>query len=147
MGGYDAFYEEVGALVMGSVTYEWVLDEVDSWPYEDKPTWVLSTRELRQRPGGGEVHVADAEVGDLHEEMLAAAKGKNLWVVGGGNVASQFADDGLLDDLILTVVPVVLGEGKPLFNRGLPGGPMQLAGVQPFSTGMVQLRYELGGVS
>jgi dihydrofolate reductase len=137
----------VGALVMGSTTYEWVLEHGRGWPYEGKPTWVLSTRELRQPPGGSEVRVADGEVGELHEEMLAAAGGKNLWVVGGGNVASQYADDGLLDDLILTVVPVVLGAGKPLFNRGLPGGPMQLAGVQPFDTGMVQLRYELGGRS
>ena len=78
--------------------------------------------------------------------MLAAAGGKNLWVVGGGNVASQYADDGLLDDLLLTVVPVVLGEGKPA-AAACPARPMQLAGVQPFDTGMVQLRYELGGRS
>jgi dihydrofolate reductase len=63
--------------------------------------------------------------------------------VGGGNVASQFADQGLLDELIVTVVPVVLGEGKPLFDRRLPGGPMQLTGTRPFDSGMVEVRYSL----
>ncbi len=75
--------------------------------------------------------------------MMAAAGDRNLWVVGGGNVASQYADAGLLDELLLTVVPVVLGEGKPLFDRALPGGPMQLTGTRTFQSGMVELRYEL----
>jgi dihydrofolate reductase len=82
-------------------------------------------------------------VPELHDEMVAAAGDKNLWVVGGGNVASQFADEGLLDDVIVTVVPAVLGTGKPLFDRRLPGGPMQLVGARPWSTGMVELRYEI----
>jgi dihydrofolate reductase len=63
--------------------------------------------------------------------------------VGGGNVASQFADAGLLDELLVTVVPVVLGTGKPLFDRRLPGGAMQLTGTRTFDTGMVELRYEV----
>ncbi len=75
--------------------------------------------------------------------MIAAAGERNLWVVGGGNVASQFADQGLLDELLVTVVPVVLGEGKPLFDRRLPGGPMQLTGTTAFDSGMVELRYEI----
>jgi dihydrofolate reductase len=74
--------------------------------------------------------------------MIASAGQGNLWVVGGGNVASQFADAGLLDELHLTVVPVVLGEGKPLFDRGLPE-PLQLSGTRAFETGMVELRYEV----
>ena len=75
--------------------------------------------------------------------MIAAAGERDLWVVGGGNVASQFADRGLLDEVLVTVVPVVLGKGKPLFDRRVPGGPMQLAGTRTFDTGMVELRYEI----
>ena len=143
-GGYEEFYEGVGALVSGSTTYEWVLDHVEEWPYKGKPCWVLSTRELPTPQGDDvDVRIVDAEVGELHDEMLAVAGDRNLWVVGGGNVASQFADDGLLDDLIVTVVPVVLGEGKPLFNRRLPGGPMQLTRTRVFDSGMVQLSYGL----
>jgi len=143
--GYDLYYEGVGALVMGSVTYEFVLNHMGDggeWPYKGKPTWVLTSRDL-PRPDGDEVdvRVENAEVSELYEEMIAAAGDRDLWVVGGGNVASQFADAGLLDDVHVTVVPVVLGQGKPLFDRRLPGGPMKLTAVRPFDTGMVELQY------
>jgi dihydrofolate reductase len=146
MGGYDAFYEEVGALIMGSATYEFVLAHGGDWPYRGKPSWVLSSRDLPMPDVEGDdvdVRIVNTDVPALNDEMLAAAGDRNLWVVGGGNVASQFADAGLLDEVILTVVPVVLGQGKPLFDRRLPGGPMQLTGARPFSTGMVELRYEI----
>jgi dihydrofolate reductase len=143
-GAYDRYYEGVGALVMGSVTYEFVLELGRGWPYEGKPTWVLTTRDL-PKPDGEEVDVrfANAKVRDLHDELITAAGERDLWVVGGGNVASQFADEGLLDEVLVTVVPVVLGEGKPLFDRRLPGGPMQLTGTTRFDSGMVELRYEI----
>jgi len=146
-GSYERFYEGVGALISGSTTYEFVLDHLDEnseWPYRGKPYWVLSSREL-PAPGGGDVDVriVNAKVADLHEELIAAAGERNLWVVGGGNVASQFADEGLLDEVLVTVVPVVLGAGKPLFDRRLPGGPMQLVGTRASKTGMVELRYEI----
>jgi dihydrofolate reductase len=147
-GGYDRFYEGVGAIVMGSVTYEFILAHMakggGEWAYKGKPTWVLSTRDLPEPEGEDvDVRITDAEVPDLYEEMVAAAGERNLWVMGGGNVASQFADAGLLDELLVTVVPVVLGEGKPLFDRRLPGGSMQLTGARAFDSGMVELRYEI----
>ena len=146
-GAYERFYDEVGALISGSTTYEFVLDhlaEDDEWPYRGKPYWVLSSRDL-PAPDGEEVDVriVDADVAELYDQMIAAAGERNVWVVGGGNVASQFADEGLLDELLVTVVPVVLGEGKPLLDRPLPGGAMQLVGTRVFDTGMVELRYEI----
>lgn len=143
-GGYESFYAGIGATVMGSVTYEWVLAHAGGWPYTDKPTWVLSSREL-DRPEGDrvEIRVVDAKIPDLIDEMLAAAGERDLWVVGGGNVASQFADHDLLDRVEVTIVPVVLGQGKPLFDRRLPGGAMQLIGARTFSSGMVGLTYEV----
>ena len=105
---------------------------------------MLSSRELAV-PAGDEVDVRIVEAGvpDLVGEMVAAAGKRHLWVVGGGNVASQFADAGLLDEVRVTVVPVVLGEGKPLFDRRLPGGAMRLTGVYPRRNGMVELAYEV----
>jgi dihydrofolate reductase len=143
-GAYDRYYEGVGALIMGSVTYEFVLDLGRGWPYEGKPVWVLTTRDLPVPDGEAvDVRFAAAKVEDLYNELIAAAGEQNLWVVGGGNVASQFADEELLDDVLVTLVPVVLGEGKPLFDRRLPGGPMQLTGTTRFDSGMVELRYEI----
>lgn len=144
-GPYERFYDQVGALVSGSKTYEFLLDhlaEGGAWPYSGKPYWVLSSRE--PAPVEGEdVRVIAGSVGDLYEQMAASASGRSLWVVGGGNVASQFADAGLLDELLLTVVPVILGAGKPIFERALPGAPLQLTGSRSFETGMVELSYEL----
>ena len=143
-GTYDAFYDCVGALVSGSATYEFVLEHGSTWPYGGKPYWVLSSRDLPTPDADdADVRIANAAVTDLHHEMAAAAGDRNLWVIGGGNVASQFADEGLLDEVLVTIVPVVLGEGKPLFDRRLPGGPMQLTGTRTYTTGMVELRYEL----
>ena len=143
-GTYDRFYEDVGAMVSGSVTYEWVLDHVSDWPYPSKPFWVLTSRELRL-PDGDDVDVRffAGGVRALHPALLEAAGGRNVWVVGGGHVASQYADEGLLDEVIATVVPVVLGTGKRLFDRPVRGGPMRLAGTRTFDTGMVELRYRL----
>jgi dihydrofolate reductase len=143
---YPHFYDGVGALVMGSVTYEFILahDGKEEWPYTGKPSWVLTSRDLPVRAGEGvDVRLAAAAVTDLYDEMIAAAGERNLWVVGGGNIASQFADAGLLDEVLVTVVPVVLGDGKPLFDRPLPGGAMQLTGTRAFDSGMVELRYEI----
>src|ERR687891_383105 len=146
-GSYERFYEQVGALISGAKTYEFVLDHLaddSEWPYRGKPCWVLSSRELPVPEGEDvDVRIADAKVPELYDEMIAAAGDRNLWVIGGGNVASQFVDEGLLDEVLVTVVPVVLGEGKPLFDRRLPGGPLQLTGTRTFDTGMVELRYEI----
>ena len=140
---YDEFYTGVGALIMGSATYEWVLENASAWPYADRPAWVLSSRELPQPDGDAEVRIANASVEELRDELAAAAGNRNLWIVGGGPVASQFAGAGLLDDVIVTLVPVVLGAGKPLFSESLPGGPMKLVEATPSPSGMVELRYEL----
>ena len=143
-GSYERFYEGVGALVMGSATYEFVLRELGEWPYKGKPTWVLTSRDLPGPEGDGvDVRIGSAKVVDIYDEMIGAAGDRDLWVVGGGNVASQFADEGLLDEVLLTVVPVVLGGGKPLFDRRVPGGPIQLTGTRRFDSGMVELRYEI----
>jgi dihydrofolate reductase len=148
-GAYEDFYAGVRALVMGSATYEWILDHLDlagggEWPYRGKPCWVLSSRELRLPEGEGvDVRVVDAPVAEAYGEMAAAAGDGALWIVGGGGVASQFTDAGRLDEVHLTVVPVVLGAGKPLFERPLPSGSMRLTGTRTFKNGMVELRYSV----
>jgi dihydrofolate reductase len=144
---YERFYGDVGAMVSGSTTYEFVIDHLDAgddWPYPGKPYWVLSSRELQIPDGAGvDVRVVDGTVADLHQEIVASAGGGNVWIVGGGNVASQYADVGLLDELHVTVVPVILGAGKAIFDRPPPGPPLQLEATRTFQTGMVELRYSV----
>jgi len=143
-GSYEHFYDGVGSLVMGSASYEFVLEHGREWPYKHKPCWILTSRPLAISEGEGvDVRLANCPVAEIYEELVAAARPRDVWVVGGGNVASQFADDGLLDELRVHVVPVVLARGKPLFDRPLPGGPMQLTRAVPCDNGMVELRYEI----
>ncbi len=108
---------------MGSTTYEPVVDHVfpgkpveeRRWPYE-LPCWVFTHLELTVVPNASIEFVRD-DVVAVHQRMLEAAAGKNVWIVGGGDLAGQFADAGLLDEVIVYVAPVTLGGGAPLFPR------------------------------
>ena len=120
---YGDFIADVGALAMGSTTYEWILDHEFAdkdpaewkWPY-DLPCWVFTHRQLPVVPDA-RVEFTSADVATVHEEMVAAAGGRNVWIVGGGDVAGQFADAGLLDEVIVYIAPVTLGGGAPLLPR------------------------------
>ena len=122
---YGAFIAEVGAIAMGSTTYEWILEHEFAgkdpaewvWPYE-VPGWVFTHRELAVVPGAP-VSFARGDVADVHPRMVEAAGGRNVWIVGGGDLVGQFADAGLLDDVLVTIAPVTLGAGAPLLPRRL----------------------------
>jgi dihydrofolate reductase len=137
--GIDSYLEGVGALVMGSSTYEFILSH--DWPYGDRPSWVLTSRELPDTQGA-DIRFHNGSVAEIHTEMVAAAGDRDLWVVGGGPVASDLVDADLLDELLLTVVPIVLGSGKPLFSRPIEKG-MTLLGTRTFANGMIELRFSL----
>ncbi|HEX4745825.1 MAG TPA: dihydrofolate reductase family protein [Gaiellaceae bacterium] len=120
---YADFIAGVGALAMGSSTYEWILEHEFAgkdvsewrWPYE-LPCWVFTSRELQVVPGA-DVRFVRGAVAPVHAEMVEAAEGKNVWIVGGGDLVGQFADAGLLDEVIVYIAPVTLGAGKPLLAR------------------------------
>lgn len=122
---YDEFIAGVGALAMGATTYEWILDHEFSgkdpaewkWPY-DAPCWVFTHRQLALVPGA-RIELTSADVAAVHEEMRVAAGDRNLWIVGGGDLAGQFADAGLLDEVIVYVAPVTLASGASLLPRRL----------------------------
>jgi dihydrofolate reductase len=106
---------------MGSSTYEWILDhegileDPAKWPYQ-LPCWVFTSRELPVVPGAP-IEFASGDVAPVHTQMTAAAGEKNTWVVGGGDLVGQFAEAGLLDEVIVYVAPVTLGAGMPLLAR------------------------------
>ncbi len=136
----DRFLAEVGALAMGSATYEILISEESDWPYGDRPTWVFTSRELPV-PEGADVRFVSGPVEPVHEEMVAAAGERNVWMLGGGNLATQFADAELLDELHVTIIPVVLGAGLPTFVGRLRQR-LRLTEVRPFEGGAAQLRYD-----
>jgi dihydrofolate reductase len=116
---YDEFIAGIGSIVMGRTTYQWILDHNartgEQWAYE-MPSWVMTHREL-PTPDGAQITFAHGDVAPVHAELVTAAAGKDVWVVGGGDLAAQFAEAGLLDEVIVTFAPVTLGAGRPLFPR------------------------------
>ena len=138
-GTIDDFVENTGALVMGSSTYEFILGH--DWPYGDRPSWVLTSRDLPDT-ASADIRFHNGSVAAIHPEMVEAAGDRHLWVVGGGPVASDLAEAGLLDELWVTVVPIVLGDGKPLFSRPIDRA-MRLLGTRTLASGMLELRYAL----
>ncbi|MEJ5990491.1 dihydrofolate reductase family protein [Ramlibacter sp. PS3R-8] len=146
---YPQFIAQVGALAMGSATYEWMLQHVvkpgsahgGKWPYE-LPAWVFSSRALPAVPGA-DIRFTKGDVRPVHEQMRAAANGKNVWLVGGGGLVGQFHDAGLLDEIIVQVGSVTLGAGKPLLPRTITSPPLKLLSVRQVGTGFAELRYQV----
>jgi dihydrofolate reductase len=146
---YPSFIREVGALAMGSATYEWMLrhvvgpeaDHPQPWPYQ-QPCWVFTTRTLPSVPGV-DIRFVRGDVRPVHQAMVEAAGGKNVWIVGGGDLAGQFYDQGLLDEIHVQIGSVTLGAGKPLLPRSITSPPLRLVSVRAVGTGFAELRYEV----
>ena len=140
---YPAFIERVGALAMGATTYEWILrHDPGEWAYADRPTWVFTHRPLPAVEGADLRFTAD-DVRSVHAAMVEAAVGRNVWLVGGGELVGQFLDADLLDEVIVSVTPVLLGSGAPLLPRRRTK-PMRLLSATPSPAGtFVHLHYTL----
>ncbi len=120
--GYTEFEKRIGAIAMGATTYLWVQEhDPGAWSYT-VPAWVFTHRELTDPPGA-DVRFTRADTPDgiagVHAEMVTAAGDRDVWVVGGGDLAGQFADRGLLDEVVVSIAPVTLGGGAPLLPRRL----------------------------
>jgi dihydrofolate reductase len=115
--GFDGFLAGVGAMAFGATTYLWVREHEPDWMPE-RPAWVFTHRELTA-PDGAPVTSTAADVEAVHAEMVAAAAGRDVWLVGGGDLVGQFADRGLLDEVVVALAPVTLGAGAPLLPRRL----------------------------
>ena len=148
-GDYMQFMDAVGAVTMGSSTYDWMLrhvvdddaDHPQPWPYA-QPSWVFTSRVLR-KVAGADIRFVRGDVRSVHAEMTEAAKGKNIWIIGGGDLAGQFHDCGLLDEIIVTFASVTLGSGFPLLPRAIVSPPLKLLSAEAWGTSFAQLRYEV----
>ncbi len=109
--GLDAFFASVDGLVMGRRTYDFVFD-YGSWPYEDKPTWVCTSRELEPLDGANLIVVE--EIGDVVRDATERCL-THLWLLGGGRLASSFLSQGLINHVSIAEMPITLGSGIPLF--------------------------------
>jgi len=139
----EAFLSTIDCYVMGSRTYETALAfeaKGMGWSYGDKPTFVLTTRELPRTRDTIEFYAGDlsALVNDRLRPTYAG-----IWFVGGGNVSASCLKLGLADDIRYSVMPVAIGEGVPFFDGLDEDVALHLADVTAYSSGMVELHYEV----
>jgi dihydrofolate reductase len=135
--GYQAFYDSVDTLLMGYSTYQTCLG-FGEWPYPDKKVYVF-TRAPASAPVHQEELVTDDPVAFVRQ--LKKQPGRAIWLVGGGKALAPLQEAGLVDEYHLALVPVLLGEGIPLFTRLTTQQPLQLTGHQVFPDGLVMLSY------
>lgn len=145
---YGDFISHVGAIAMGSTTYEWLLaneirlgtDQAKPWPYS-QPSWIFTSRTLPRIPDAN-IHFVSGDVRAVHDAMRTAAGEKNIWIAGGGELVGQFHDCGLLDEIVITIAAVTLGSGAPLLPRRIVSPPLRLKAVKQ-RLAFVTLTYEV----
>lgn len=139
--GYREFYASIDTALMGNATYRQTLT-FGPFPYPDKTNYVFT----RGAPPAATAH-ARFVTGDIAAfvRTLKDAPGSDIWLVGGGQVNTVMLNAGLIDEIILTVVPVVLGEGIPLFAPGASSASFETTGCEAYETGLVQWRLARAG--
>ena len=137
--GYSAFNETVDTYIVGRITYEKVLELTGGvFPQAAKHQCFVLTREIREPENG--VTFYNGEIGELIGE-LKCRDGKNIYCDGGGQVVKLLMEKNLIDEYVISIIPVMLGKGKRLFMGGTPTIPLRTLPVKYFDTGLVQLRY------
>lgn len=148
-GADAALLPDAGVMVEGSTTYEWVLEHEgllarpEKWRefYGDRPTFVFTTRDLPV-PDGADVRFVSGAVDDVLPAIRDAAGDRDIWIVGGGDLAGQFLDAGVLDEIAVSIAPVLLAGGAPLLPRRRDADGLRLVSaraVGPFA----RLVYEV----
>jgi len=136
--GYTDFYASVDALVVGARTYEQMLG-LGGWPHHDRPVTVMSSRSL---PIAGSSITVSAQSPEGVLDSLASAGHQRVWLVGGGNLAGSFASADLIDEYIISYVPVVLGSGIGLFGAAGTQRALRFLDARSFEDGIVQCHYQ-----
>lgn len=139
--GYDAFLAEIGTVIMGRRTFEFVRAMGDDWPYAGKRAMVLSSRSLAGVPEGV-LPSSRGMAGAI--ESARGTSSKDIWVVGGAVAMQSALDGGYVDLIDIFVIPVLLGRGLPLIADLKERQELSFQGIETFQDGVVKLSYAVG---
>lgn len=139
--GYAEFYASIDAVLLGRRSYE-KIRAFDPWPYPDKPCWVFSRQEIDA--GNPRISVTPGSPAEVMTEL--AGRGlRRIWLLGGGALAGSFRAQRLITEYVVSIIPVLLGSGVPLFAPGGPKEDLRLSATKPYANGVVQLTYLRAG--
>lgn len=138
--GYTAFSETVDTVILGRKTFDWVADQIGTDHYDDgeKKIYVITRS---QRENTDNITFYSGALSSLVNE-LKAEKGKDIYCDGGGQVVNSLLKDDLIDEIILSVIPILVGDGTRLFEKGRPEHDLFLDSVKHFDSGLVQMYYK-----
>lgn len=138
--GYQAFYDGIGTIITGSKTYEQAKYFPGGWSFPGCKTYIFSSRNPDLSGREDLIHWKQ-DIESLTKSLRK--EDKHTWLIGGANLAGQFVNKGCLDELIVSIMPILLGNGRPLFSGVKEWQHMQLQQKDTFPNGVVQLTYSL----
>lgn len=137
--GFSEFYETVDTVLLGKRTYDWVMkQDIEEFPYKNKECYVFTRSSIEDTE---DVKFVNNNVTEFVDK-LKSQDGKNIWIVGGGELLHSFIQEKLVDELIITVAPSLLGKGVPLFREGDYQLDLSLKRMRSFNQ-FVELHYEV----
>lgn len=141
--GYAKFTATIDTLILGRKTYDWVLKEIGPFHYDngDKNVYVITRTE---RPNVGKTTFYTGNLTELVQQ-LKNQDGKNIYCDGGAEVINELLRNDLIDEFIISIIPIFLGNGTRLFNDGRPEQMLELIDTKTYSTGLTQLHYKRKG--
>lgn len=139
--GYTEFTANVDTIILGRKTYDWVLREIGTSHYDngERDVYVITRT---SRPDAGKTKFYTGNLTELIKQ-LKSRKGKNIYCDGGAEIVNELMKDNLIDEFIISIVPVFVGDGIRLFKDGRPGQQLKLVNSKTFNTGLVQLHYKI----
>ncbi len=138
--GYFDFYDGIDTTIMGNKTYQQVLGFDVPFPYNGKANYVLTRNEALTKDENVEF-ISKDPIETLHN--LKESEGKDIWLIGGGAINTLLLNNGLIDQVIVHVMPVILGDGIPLFNKEAKVSTLKLIESKSYPTGVIEMRYDL----
>ncbi len=135
--GYETFMEGIGTMVIGRKTWDWVMTHVPEWPHPDVETIVVTRT---ARADSGNVHYFTGDPRSL-VLRLKSVEGKDIFINGGAEIVNALLMDSLIDEFVIFVFPVLLGDGVRLWQDGRPQDKLVLTGSKAWPGGVVELRY------
>ena len=136
--GYSEFVSSIDTVILGRKTYDGIMAVVDEFPHMDKISYIITRTE---RPSIGNINFYNGTLNSLVKK-LKSEKGKNIFIDGGAEIVHELLKANLIDEFIISIIPILVGDGIKLFADGRPELKLKLVTLKKFETGLIQMHYE-----
>lgn len=136
--GYADFINSIDTVILGRKTYDWVMTQVSEFPHADKNTYVITRT---PKPSIGKTNFYTGKLNELINRLIAES-GENIFIDGGAEIVNELLKENLIDEFIISVIPILVGNGTKLFKDGRPEQKLELLSTKQFKKGLAQLHYK-----